>query len=643
MADRIFINKKYKPYIDEWSNEKNILDFKAIENIEKYLDLGGYGKEIKILLAKLYKDIGNINKSRSILESMDLDRDVLIELFRINVMEGEKERAKNNILKLEQRYGEIKDIEEVAKEYVKWKEYSKLENLLNRSKKYIDRCKYLYYLYICCKKLKEMEKEIDLIWELRLEKEYEKEIKEEIIRLSRQGVDILGSYIYKVVELLCIYTQKDDTDSDTIRALSILLRKWIIAKEKKMKIIGILERYRKDSNKKRASNIFLNEIEILEKKTVLKSRPRFITAQLTTKCNLKCPICSVFKNNYTIRDEIYSFIKESIPFLEKVVWQGGECFLYDKFDELVELAAINGVKQSILTNGLLLNDKRIKLLSKYNIKIKISIDAVNKENYDKIRLGGNFENLLSILERLKAEKIRNKNFGYVMAVVVNSLNYNNLEEILAFAIKYGFECLTFQNFILNSVFEDKNLPLDFDKAKVVLEYIKSIKKLSDDKKLPIKVETNFSLNNTTDLLYSYNIMLSIRKNFEETRINGKYHLSYVIKETKNLKHTGKINNRYNKLMCLSSYAIDNKFVPLVSDCGLFCASPWTKLYFDINDVMRSACNGYEIDISKESTNLWNNTKLVEYRKNIVNNNIKDCKILCRSSGDYSYMTLLGVC
>ena len=36
MADRIFINKKYKPYIDEWSNDKNILDFKAIENIEKF-------------------------------------------------------------------------------------------------------------------------------------------------------------------------------------------------------------------------------------------------------------------------------------------------------------------------------------------------------------------------------------------------------------------------------------------------------------------------------------------------------------------------------------------------------------------------------------------------------------------------------
>ncbi len=36
MIDRIFINKKYKPLIDSWSDDKNILDFKLIENIEKF-------------------------------------------------------------------------------------------------------------------------------------------------------------------------------------------------------------------------------------------------------------------------------------------------------------------------------------------------------------------------------------------------------------------------------------------------------------------------------------------------------------------------------------------------------------------------------------------------------------------------------
>lgn len=36
MADRIFISRKYKAFIDDWSNNKNILDFKTIENIEKF-------------------------------------------------------------------------------------------------------------------------------------------------------------------------------------------------------------------------------------------------------------------------------------------------------------------------------------------------------------------------------------------------------------------------------------------------------------------------------------------------------------------------------------------------------------------------------------------------------------------------------
>ena len=36
MADRIFIDRNYKQYIDKWSDEENILDFKDIENIEKF-------------------------------------------------------------------------------------------------------------------------------------------------------------------------------------------------------------------------------------------------------------------------------------------------------------------------------------------------------------------------------------------------------------------------------------------------------------------------------------------------------------------------------------------------------------------------------------------------------------------------------
>jgi len=617
---------------------------KAIRNIERYVELGGEDINVKILLSKLYKLNGEIKKSREILEGIkEKNKEGLIELFRINVIEGEKEKALENVEEIDKRYkGEITEIEEIAEEFIKWKEYERTVKVLSNNRSNIEESKYHYYLYICYKGMEKKEKIIEEIEYLKEIKEYKKEIKEELIRESEREIEEIGYGIYKMIEMMSEYIEEDDTDSDIIRALAILLRKNMYDKEQKGKIIEILEKYRKVSKKPRAGNIFLNEKEILEKKTTLESKPRFLTVQLTTKCNLKCPMCVVYKNHFVIDDKVFVFIKETMPYYEKIVWQGGEVFLYDKFDELMELAAINGVKQSILTNGLLLNDKRIKLLSKYNIKIKISIDAVDKVNYEKIRLGGKFENLLSILERLKIEKSKNKNFGYMMAIVVNSLNYNKLEEMLTFAIKYGFECITFQNFIVNSVFEDKDLPLDFDKANYVLQYIKKIKKLSDDKKLPIKIETNFSLKDIDELMYSYKSIKSIKRKKESNKVSGVYHLSYINKTKDIVNSSHNLNYSCNQLMCLHSYGVNDKFSPLFNDGRLFCVSPWTKIYLDINNIMRSACNGYDIDISKSFSNLWNNEKLVEYRREIVNNNLKNCRVICRNNGEYSYMTLFGI-
>ena len=78
MADRIFINKKYKDSIDFWSSEKNILDFKDIENIEKFTLAASFGvndpkpidgkKEGYVRLASIPSD------SRAILSSILLGR-----------------------------------------------------------------------------------------------------------------------------------------------------------------------------------------------------------------------------------------------------------------------------------------------------------------------------------------------------------------------------------------------------------------------------------------------------------------------------------------------------------------------------------------------------------------------------------------
>ena len=614
---------------------------KAIKNIERYMELGGKDINVGILLAKLYKEIGDIQKSREILEEMiELNIEGLIELFRINIMEGNKEKAIKNIEDMDKKYkGEIKEIEEVAEEYIKWGEYERLERIIKNNKANIKEEKYHYYLYKCYNGIGEKDKSIKEIEYLKYRKEYEKDIKDWLIIEAKKDWNYVDSdIIYNIIDILCKYIEEDDTDSDIIRSLAILLRKNMYDEEKKEKIKNILERYRQNSKKPRACNIFFNEIEILEKKTILKSNPRHITVQLTTKCNLKCPMCWVYKNNYIINNDVFNFIKSNMPYLENVVWQGGEVFLYDKFDELIDLAGYYGVKQTILTNGLLLNKKRIELLSKYCIKIKISIDAVDKENYEKIREGGKFDNLLKVLEQLRDEKTKNKNFGYMMAVVINALNYKKIEEIVDFAIKYGFECLTFQNFIVNSQFQSEDLCLNIEQSEEILKKVNFFIKQSLSGKIPIKIEANFNLKTTEDLLGSYKRSIGMKNYFKKTRVEGQYRICFS-----NLyKGNNKVSSN-NKLTCFNPWGLDKNFNPIFLEQKLFCVSPWTKVYLDINNIMRSVCNGYAIDISNSFKNIWNNKKLVEYRAEIIKGNISKCTIICRNSGEYGYKTTLGIC
>ena len=302
-----------KCYIDK-DNEK------AIENIDRYIKLGGEDINVKILLAKLYKTDGNIGRSREILEEIEeKNRECLIELFRINEIEGNKEKAIKNIEEIEKRYkGELREIEEIAEEYIKWGEYERIEKIIKNNKENIGEEKYHYYLYRCYRETGKKDELIKEMWYLKDKKEYEKEIKEELIKESEKEIEGLGEGIYKIIEMICEYIEKDDTDSDIIKALAILLRKNMYDKDKKVKIIEILERYNKGSKKPRAGNIFLNEKEILEKKTVLESKPRHITVELTAKCNLKCLMCGFSdvenKKKINISNIFLKYFKSNIQY-----------------------------------------------------------------------------------------------------------------------------------------------------------------------------------------------------------------------------------------------------------------------------------------------------------------------------------------
>lgn len=134
---------------------------------------------------------------------------------------------------------------------------------------------------------------------------------------------------------------------------------------------------------KKKQNIILNEYEILNRKIVLQSKPRFLHIVVTNRCNLKCIMCVQDKNIWDLPKNFYNEVLDLMQYAEQIAWQGGEVFLYKYFLTLFKEAIKNNCHQSIITNGLLLSSEFMELAIQNKVCLTISIDAVEK-NFMKV-------------------------------------------------------------------------------------------------------------------------------------------------------------------------------------------------------------------------------------------------------------------
>ena len=98
-----------------------------------------------------------------------------------------------------------------------------------------------------------------------------------------------------------------------------------------------------------------------------------------------------------------------------------------------------GLKTSICTNGLLL-DKHVKTLIEYMDicpSISFSIDGAKSETYEKIRIGGNFDNLITQLE-LSNKELRSKGMSVKIQYMICN---DNLDQIGDFICKFRKICI----------------------------------------------------------------------------------------------------------------------------------------------------------------------------------------------------------
>lgn len=150
-----------------------------------------------------------------------------------------------------------------------------------------------------------------------LSEESQNIIREKIGLYYKHKNDITGALKYFIS-----ITKKPEIESKIVSHIIQLLRDGIIFENQTSDIINYLNVIYENLQSDKLKNIILGEIEILQCKTVLKSKPVKMNVILTTKCNLNCIMCTVCKNDYTIDENYLRIIKEYLPYLESVLWQG---------------------------------------------------------------------------------------------------------------------------------------------------------------------------------------------------------------------------------------------------------------------------------------------------------------------------------
>ncbi len=156
----------------------------------------------------------------------------------------------------------------------------------------------------------------------------------------------------------------------------------------------------------------------VSKRELVTDFPLYIEIEHSGKCNLRCPCCiqgiEHLRENYSrgfrpldieayrqVLDEAKRYHCPSISF-----HNNDEPLLLSDLETRIGLAKEAGFLDIILvTNATLLNQERTHGLLKSGItKINFSLDGWNKEGYEQVRRGGNFDTVLRNIEYFLEEK-----------------------------------------------------------------------------------------------------------------------------------------------------------------------------------------------------------------------------------------------
>lgn len=176
--------------------------------------------------------------------------------------------------------------------------------------------------------------------------------------------------------------------------------------------------------------------------------PVIMEFELSNKCNLSCIMCDsnlstgisgvgceTDSGNLHYDKKYFDQLREFIPHLQLAEFTGGDPFMIEEYYQIWDMITELNPKCQILitTNANTMNPRIEKLLDSYtNINFNISIDSLEKENYEKIRHNGSFDFALKNINRFIDYSRKNKTHLNIL-VCPMTVNSYELANFVSFA------------------------------------------------------------------------------------------------------------------------------------------------------------------------------------------------------------------
>lgn len=175
--------------------------------------------------------------------------------------------------------------------------------------------------------------------------------------------------------------------------------------------------------------------------------PITVAIDPTNRCNFDCEWCNAARVRGMEKSEMSSGDIRDIVALLKVwgvksncIAGGGEPFMNPHTPELIERCKAEGISNSIITNGSLLNDETIKLIASSARWIGFSMDAGTPSTFAKLKRvpESNFSRILWNIRHLRDEIDRTKSACEIgFKYLLHPENQMEIEIAISLARNYG--------------------------------------------------------------------------------------------------------------------------------------------------------------------------------------------------------------